>query len=273
MPYLTVNDCRYYVFDTGAPHEGAETVFFGHGYLMTHRVFEQQIEALRGRYRCVAPDWRGQGDTEVTRDGYDPWDLARDAEALITHLGLGAVHYVGFSMGGFVGVRLALLRPDLLRTLALLDTSASDEPAAAKRKYTALLWAVRTLGYDAVIDRVMPILFGPAFRSDPARRAEVERWKGIITSNSRTGIFRAGRGIFGRDSVLDRLGEIRRPTLLLVGEHDGPTPPALAREAHRRLPAAELVEVADAGHTTPVERPERVTAALEAFLGRHRSDG
>lgn len=268
MPFLTANGCRYHVIDTGAPHEGAETVFFGHGYLMTHRMFEPQIEALRGRYRCVTLDWRGQGETEVVFDGYDPWQLARDAAAVIEGLKLGSVHYVGFSMGGYVGIRLALLRPDLVRSLALLDTSAGATEGAKWLKYQALLWALRLVGFGPLLGQVLPILFGSDFMQDPGRDAERARWRERIASNSRVGVFRAGRGIFSRDDVLDRLPEIEVPTLLLVGEHDAPHPPAEVRANAERLPNATFEIIPGAGHSPPIETPGRVTEALTQFLDR-----
>ena len=110
MSFFDANNCRYYIVDTGAPREAAETVLFGHGYLMTHHMFEPQIEALRGRYRCVAFDWRGQGASDVALDGYNPWELARDVEAIIEGLDLGPVHYVGFSMGGVEVIVESMIR-------------------------------------------------------------------------------------------------------------------------------------------------------------------
>lgn len=266
MPYLRVNGCRYFYLDEG---DGPEAVFFGHGYLMTHRLFDAQVAALKERYRCVAVDWRGQGQSEVTAGGYGVPSLADDAIALIEKLEIGPCHYVGLSMGGFVGYHVALRRPDLLRTLSLLDTQAGNEGWPAWLKYHVLLLAVRLLGYDAVMDRVLPLMFGPDFLHNAARQDEVERWKGIITAQDRVGIFRAGIGIFNRPDMVERLSEIQTPTLVLTGEADVPTPPAAARLTHAGLPNAELLILPGAGHSSAVERPDAVTKALITFLEKH----
>jgi pimeloyl-ACP methyl ester carboxylesterase len=274
MPHLNVNGCDYFYLDTGAPkgRPHAETIVFGHGFLMTHQLFEKQIEALRGEYRCIAFDWRGQGRSEFTRDGYGLWDLTEDAAALIERLDADPCHYAGHSMGGYVGFRLALLRPDLLASLALLDTQAAEEPWGKRLQYYLMLSFVRLFGYRPLVtDRVMPIMFGPAFRNDPARREAARRWRDVVSANDRRGVFRTGLSIFSRESILDDLPLIETPALLVVGENDIATPPSTARPAHAQLPQSELVVVPESGHSAPIEQPEAVSEALAAFLKEHRT--
>jgi 3-oxoadipate enol-lactonase len=88
--------------DTGVPTDvpGAQTVVFAHGLLFDSRMFEAQVEVLRGRYRCVAFDWRGQGTSPPTVDGYDIETLTSDALGVLRALDIGPVHWVGLSMGG-----------------------------------------------------------------------------------------------------------------------------------------------------------------------------
>lgn len=261
MPHLTVNDCEYFYTDTG---DGDETIVFGHGFLMTHRMWGAQIDALSDRYRCVAFDWRGQGQSEVTESGYDVPDLARDVVAMVDELDLGTVHYVGLSMGGFVGFDLLAYHADVLASAVLLDSSAEAEPMRSRVKYHAMLEAVKRVGYDPVIDRVVPILFGPTFRRE--HPDAVETWVERITAQDRTGIYRAGRAIFGRESVLSRLGQARTPTLLLVGADDVATPPERSEQANDALPNSRLVILPNAGHSSAVERPDAVTDHIEPFL-------
>ena len=271
MPHCTVNGCRYFYTDTGVPEgrPNAETIVFGHGFLMTHQLFENQIEALGDEYRCIAFDWRGQGQSEVTAGGYGLWDLTDDVAALVEQLGAAPCHYVGHSMGGYVGFRLAMTRPDLLHRLALVDTRAGAEPLGKRLQYYLMLAFVRLFGYRSlVMDRVMPIMFGPAFRGDPAHRADLERWRTVIAANDRRGVFRTGVSIFSRADVLGRLPEIDTPTLLVVGEDDIATPPATARDADERLSRSELVVVPESGHSAPIEQPEAVSRALAGFFER-----
>src|SRR4051794_6302530 len=119
MAILQVNGVPIAYTDSGAPADrpDAATIVFGHGLLFSGWQFHEQIEALNDRYRCVTVDWRGQGDTPPTADGYDMDTLTGDAIGLIEQLGVAPVHYVGLSMGGFVGQRIAARRGELLRTL------------------------------------------------------------------------------------------------------------------------------------------------------------
>ncbi|MBF6592693.1 MAG: alpha/beta hydrolase [Ktedonobacterales bacterium] len=103
MPTSIVNGARLYYEEHGA---GPETILFAHGLLWSGRMFDAQVAALRDRYRCVTFDFRGQGQSEVTRGGYDMETLTEDTAALIATLGAAPCHFAGLSMGGFVGLRL-----------------------------------------------------------------------------------------------------------------------------------------------------------------------
>ena len=136
MPKLAVNGVELDYIDVG---EGAETILFSHGFLMSKDLFAPQIAALKDRYRCVAYDHRGQAQSEVTASGYDMDTVAEDAAALIEALEIGPCHIVGLSMGGFVGMRLGARRPDLVRSLVLLDTSARVDPERLKNMALGLI--------------------------------------------------------------------------------------------------------------------------------------
>src|SRR5258708_16716078 len=164
MPRLQVNGADLHYEEQGA---GPETVVFAHGLLWSGRMFDRQVAALAGRYRCVTFDFRGQGGSEVTGGGYDMDSLTADAAALIVALLCAPCHFVGLSMGGFVGMRLAIRHPELLRSLILLETSADPEPEASRRKYRRMNLAARWIGLGALAKPVMRIIFGRKFLVDP----------------------------------------------------------------------------------------------------------
>jgi pimeloyl-ACP methyl ester carboxylesterase len=112
-------------------------------------------------------------------------------------------------------------------------------------------------------------MFGPAFLNNPNNEQAIERWRGIATSNSRVGVYRAGQAIFRRPNVLPLLGAVRTPTLLMTGADDTPTPVDAARRAQQAIPEAELTVIPAAGHSSPIERPEAVTGRLDAFITAH----
>lgn len=266
MPTLRVNGATLHYEDTGG---GPETIVFAHGLLWDGRMFDAQVAALKGRYRCITFDFRGQGRSEVTADGYDMETLSDDAAALILALGAAPCHFVGLSMGGFVGMRLAARKPHLIRSLTLMETSADPEPF--KLKYRLLGGVVRVFGkagFRMVMPRVMRIMFGRKFLEDPAREAERQMWRERGMANDPAGILRALNGVIDRLPVHDELGRIAVPTLVMVGDQDVATVPAKAQRIHAAIPGSTLVVIPGAGHTASAEEPAFVTAALEDFLAK-----
>jgi len=187
--------------------------------------------------------------------------------ALIRALALPPAHFVGLSMGGFVGMRIAARHPGLLRSLALLDTSADPEPAENVPRYRLLNAVARWFGLQWVIGRVMPIMFGRTFLTDPAKAGDRAHWRAQLAGNRRS-IYRAVNGVVERAGVAGELGHVRCPTLVVVGEEDVATVPAKSERIAQLIAGAELVRIPGAGHSSSVEQPEAVTAALAGFLAR-----
>jgi len=156
--------------------------------------------------------------------------------ALIEGLKLAPCHFVGLSMGGFVGLRLGARRPELVRSLAMLETSADPEPPKNARKYRLLIIGSRLFGVRPLAGQVMPILFGKTFMSDPARAVERQRWRDELGRNGRD-IYRACHGVIERASVFEELGHITAPTLVLVGRRTWRPCPRRRSASRRRFAA------------------------------------
>ncbi|HET7229167.1 MAG TPA: alpha/beta fold hydrolase [Longimicrobium sp.] len=266
MPALRVNGATLWYQEHGA---GPQAIVFAHGLLWDGRMFSEQVRALSSRYRCITFDFRGQGRSEVTPGGYDMDTLADDVAALIQALGAAPCHFVGLSMGGFIGMRLAARRPELIRSLVLMETSADPEPAENVPRYRMLGGIARVLGrvgMRLVMPRVMRIMFGRKFLDDPAREAERRLWRQRGMENDPVGVTRALQGVIDRKPVYDELGRIRCPTLVMVGDQDVATVPAKAERIHGAIAGSRLVVIPGAGHTSSAEEPEFVNAALAEFF-------
>lgn len=266
MPEIAVNGTRLYYEDTG-PGSTGQTIVFSHGLLWDTELFAPQLAHFKGRYRVIAYDHRGQGrSADDPSRCIDMETLYQDAVALIEALGIGPVHFAGLSMGGFVAMRLGARRPDLVRSLLLLETSADPEPAENVPKYRKLNFIARWLGLSLVADKVMPIMFSQDFLTDPARAAERAHWRRKLVGNRRS-IWRAVNGVIERNGVYEELGRIECPVLVLVGEQDVATVPAKSDRIHAAIAHSKLVRVAKAGHSSSIEQPAAVNAAIDAFLG------
>src|SRR6266699_280494 len=181
----------------------------------------QRVALLKEHHRCVTFDFRGQGHSEVTRSGYDMETLYEDAVALIEQLGCAPCHFLGLSMGGFIGLRLAARRPELLRSLILLETSADPEPSENVAKYRQLTFVARWFGLGLVVDRVMPVMFGRTFLTDPARAGERREWRHRMSSNHRLGVTRATTGVITRKGIAHELRNEMEP---VANQHKNRTP-------------------------------------------------
>lgn len=269
MPTVRVNGVTLAYADTGPPpgRPDAPTVVLGHGLLFGGWMFRAQVAALRGDYRCVTLDWRGQGDTPAPPDGYDMDTLTGDTLALVAYLGVAPVHFVGLSMGGFVGQRIAARQGGLLRSLTLLGTSADAEEPDHVGQYRRLAGVYRLVGaVRPVMTRTLPLMFGPAFLADTAHADLRADWIGRLRRADRAGIRKAVLGVAHRAPVHAELARVTVPTLVVVGADDAATPPAKAERIAAAIDGARLETVADCGHSSTLEQPGVVSGLLRGFL-------
>ncbi|MBL7842587.1 MAG: alpha/beta hydrolase [Cyclobacteriaceae bacterium] len=260
MPHINCNNASLYYIDEGA---GEETIVFSHGLLFSHEMFRAQIDYFKTRYRCIAYDHRGQGQSEVTDSGCDMDSLFVDAAALIENLQLGAVHFVGLSMGGFVGMRLAARKPNVVKSLTLMETSADEE--VNKLKYQALNVIFKIAGSKPISKKIMNILFGKTFMNDPERAEERLYWENKMMALPKT-VTRAVSGVINRSGVFEEIKSIQKPTLVMVGDEDVATKPEKAKRIHKQINGSVLEIIPGAGHSSTIEQPKFVNAILEKFL-------
>lgn len=260
MSYIKINGCNYFYLEKGA---GSECLLFSHGLLWNHKMFEPQINHFKNRYRIIAYDHRGQGESEVTTGGYDMDQLYRDSVELISQLNLHKVHFIGLSMGGFVGLRLAARNPELVKSLILLETTANPEPN--KIKYLLLNTVVKLFGARLVSSRVMKIMFGHTFLSDDSRIQLRNRLKNEL-DNLNKSIVKAVDGVIHRKGVENELQNISCPTLIMVGNEDIATVPEKSEFMHQHISNSKLVRIENAGHTSCLENPDAVNKFIGDFL-------
>lgn len=263
MPYFKGRDFKIHYVEQG---DGVPVVF-AHGYDMDHTMFAPQFEDLPDRYRCIAWDMRGHGGSDCPAGPWSMQDLVDDMMAFIEGVDAVPCHLVGMSVGGMIAPRIALQRPELVRSLVLIDTSADAEDPERAALYTGFQDAIAAQGVtDELLEAGLPILFGERYRTTEEKAMEyhIDRIKAMKTEAAIEGL----RTFIGRDSVLDHLGEISVPVLVIHGEEDIAQPMAEAEKIVDRVPEAELVRIPGAGHTTPLEAPDAVNEALSRFLAR-----
>jgi 3-oxoadipate enol-lactonase/4-carboxymuconolactone decarboxylase len=237
-------------------------VFLG-GLGTTRTGWDPQLVALAGDYRCAAWDPPGYGLSPAPAQPLTYALLADAVAAFIAALGAAEAHVVGLSMGGQIALHTALCHPQRVRSLALLDTSAAfglngTDPEEWKRLRLAALDAGETPA--SIAEPVMRSIMAPGV-SDGAVAAAVSSMQRISAAGLRAAI-----ELLPSHDVQHRLGDIRAPTIVIVGEHDEETPLSYAELLAEGIPGAQLEIIAGSGHIPNLEAPEPVTAALRAHL-------
>ena len=266
MPHIQLNNADIYYEDSAPDEPQKPVIIFAHGLLWSTRMYDEQVAHFKKNYRCIAFDFRGQGQSQITKDGYDMDTLTEDAIALMDALDIEKCHFVGLSMGGFVAQRIAINHPERLLSLTLLETSADPEDPANVPKYNKLIMAIRWLGMKRVSKKVLPIMFGNTFLTDKSRRPQCKKWLKILEANHKTGVIKATMGVIERQGVYQQLGKIITPTLIIVGNEDTATPYPKAERMHFAIAGSKLAVVMGAGHTATVEQPKQVNTVLSKFL-------
>jgi 3-oxoadipate enol-lactonase len=265
---IVLNGVRLRVEEEGS---GVESVVFSHGLVRDRRMFDGQVAVLRDRYRCIRYDHRGQGESESPRAAIiDMETVYEDAVALIETLGLAPCHWVGLSMGGFVGIRLAARRPDLLRSVVLVDTTAERESRRPAIQIRLSLAVRKLLGprlaAKVLLEPTVRLACGSTFRHDRTRADAYVAERADVARNIQTISPAAIWGVLMRQPVVDELHRITVPALVIVGDEDVPIPPEKARRLAGAISGARLEVVAEAGHWSTVEQPSAVAALIEAFI-------
>ncbi|MFF7633429.1 alpha/beta fold hydrolase [Kitasatospora sp. NPDC008050] len=263
MPFADIDHRRFHYQDTGGP---GPVVVLSHGNLMDHSMWESQVAALCGEFRCISWDERLHGRTEDDGAPHDFWDSARDLLALLDHLGIEQAALVGHSQGGFLSLRAALLAPGRVRALVLVDSAAVSWPTPALAQMAQVAEGFRAGGPEAVAPELLGLLLGPRDQFPDLH----SRWQATWQRQSRERLATAVGVLMGVDTMATRLAEISAPTLVIHGEADRPVPLELGAMLSEVLPGARpLVLIPGAGHTPPLTHPEPVNLALTAFLRTH----
>lgn len=260
MPTVHLNEVELY-YET---HGAGEPVLLVHGLGSSTLDWERQVAALARHYRVVTFDCRGHGRSSKPRQPYSVALFADDTAALIRALNLGPVHVVGISMGGMIAFHLAVTAPELVRTLVVVNSGpAMPIKTLAQRTMIWTRLAIVRLQGMRKMGEVLAARLLPKPEQAALRAQFIERW----AANDPRAYVSALKGLVNW-SVMDRLGGIRSPTLILTADADY-TPVAVKRAYTAMIPGAELVVIEDAHHMLPEERPAEFNAALLAFLGKH----
>lgn len=256
MQTLEVAALKRHAFGgAGAGSQQPSTVILLPGLLCDAAVWAQQQPALAGLARCIVPDYGTLASiTDMARLALRSTDAQRLCVA-------------GHSMGGRVALEMARLAPDRIARLALMDTGFQALPAgpvgeAEAHNRQALVKMARERGMREMGARWARGMVHPAAVAAPLFEDILD-----MIERKSPAVFEAQvQALLGRPDARPVLAALRCPTLLLCGRQDEWSPLARHQEMHAMIPGSKLVVVEDAGHMTPMERPQAVAEALRRWL-------
>jgi len=235
-----------------------------HGFPFNRTLWREQVEAFRGRYRCICVDLRGHGETTATGDIATMEEMAADVAALLDELQIERVSLGGLSMGGYVALAFYRSFPERVRALILADTRPQADTDEARRSREETATRVLREGMTIIADTMLPKLLAPSTHAE--RPDIVARVREMILNTNSLGAAAALRGMAARRDQTELLHKIQCPTLIMVGSLDAITPPDDAEALHREIRGSHLEVIEGAGHVSNLERPTQFSRALANFL-------
>ena len=240
-----------------------------HGFTATKEMWDAQIDPFSERFRVVVYDVRGHGESEAPAaddSGYTMETLIEDQRALMARLGIEQAYVGGLSLGGMIAVRFALKYPKLVRALLLCDTTAGMN---TKGQWSANRGLMETMVRGQGVAALMRNLYtqqavASGLLGTDALPAGVIAHAQRLATMSADGFLGVARAAGEQESVLDRLGEIEAPTLILTGETDFFR--GASERMKERMPAARFVLIQGSMHGTCLWQPEKFTGAVLDFL-------
>jgi 3-oxoadipate enol-lactonase len=243
-----------------------KAIIFIHGFPYDHTIWKEQIDELSKNYFCVSYDIRGLGESIAGNGQFTMESFVDDLESIINELKLSKPVICGLSMGGYISLRALERFQDKFSAAILCDTRSEADNNEGKLKRAAGIKRISNEGLAPFAKDFIMNCFGEDFKNN--RKDQLEK---IIEKSSEydpVGVKGCLLAMISRTDTTPVLSKITLPTLIICGEQDMLTPPAVMKEMYHKIKNSDFVEVSKSGHMTPIEQPEIVNKAMLDFLRR-----
>jgi 3-oxoadipate enol-lactonase len=258
MPFIEIGKLRAHYELTG---NDKPVLVLSNSLGTNFSMWDPQMPELQRHFRILRYDTRGHGQSSVTPGDYTIEQLGRDALDLMDSLSIERVHFCGLSMGGMIGMRLAIHAPDRVHRLVLCNTAAR---IGTKEIWNARIATVRRDGMQSIAAAVIERWFTPEFRaSNPEKVAPPQR---MLENTSPEGYAACCAAIRDMDQC-EVVAQIKAPTLVIYGKSDPVIPIPDAHFLAERIPGATEQALA-AAHLSNIEQSDAFTKAVGDFLSR-----
>lgn len=259
MQFANINGITLHYQVISAP-EDKPTIVFSNSLATDFRIWRDCVVRLVGECSMVMYDKRGHGLSDIGPTPYKLDDHVNDLAGLMDHLGIANAVICGLSIGGMIAQGLNFLRPDLVRAMILCDTGAKIGDDAM---WNDRMDIVNNEGLDGLVEGNMQRWFTPDFHAN--RADELTGISNMFLRVPVKGMLASMAAL--RDADLRAAApQTKVPTICIVGDQDGSTPPAMVLELAKSIPDARYEVIKGAGHIPCVEQPEILVDIINAFL-------
>jgi 3-oxoadipate enol-lactonase len=242
------------------------TIVFAPSLLWDGDSFSELLTALAKEFHLVTVDIHGHGASGY-RNAMTLEEITEDFYLLLKKLSRQKVLWFGCSIGGMIGMRLALAHPDALDSLVLMSTTARLDPPEIKEA-TLHLWKMFRDGHrEDITDPAMKYFF--ASRTYQERPELIAKYRTeLVRTKEASGMFAAALAAFDRSDIGGEIHRIKTPTLVITGSEDPAATPAQADFMATQIRGAELEIIEDASHLLGIEKPLEITKLVRDFQNR-----
>jgi 3-oxoadipate enol-lactonase len=245
-------------------HGSGETLLLHQGLGQASWAWRDVLPVFAERFHTIVFDTRGTGLSPVPSEPYGIGHLADDAAAILDGR---PAHVVGFSMGGYVALTLALARPELVRSLVLAGTGAGGPDRVPRPAHVRKVFAdALDLPAEAARRATLPYTFSPGWPEANPERFEEILAATLVHPTPRETIDAHMEACYGFYDTGAEVERIDVPALVIHGSEDVIVPPYNGRALARRLPNARYVELKGRGHNMMLEDPEAFSSLVLGFL-------
>ena len=272
--HVVLGQMNFHYLDWGTV--GKPTVIFLHGGGLTAHTWDLCCLALRSRYRCVALDQRGHGDSEWASDGdYSIATQSRDIQALLDHLREKMVYLVGMSMGGLNALQLAINNSDRLAGIVIVDAGPEPRLEAAKEMFDFVNKTVEFESVEAAVEQ--SLAFNPKRNAKILRFSLLHNLRRLPNGNWTWKYDRRRFEYVQRQGFKEECNQLWQgtarvhcPVLVVRGAESKVFLEADALRLASSFPSGQLATVERAGHNVQGDNPKALIALLQQFLEKSR---
>jgi len=243
-----------------------KSIIFLHGFPYDHTMWKAQIDELSEKYFCVTYDIRGLGESPVGDGQHTMEYFVDDLETIINELKLDKPILCGLSMGGYISFRALERMEEKISAVILCDTRSEADNNEGKLKRAAAIKRINTEGLARFTKDFITNCFGDNYKQH--NKEEFEKRIAKSSGFDPVGVKGSLLAMLGRNDTTGYLSKIKIPALIICGEHDALTPPAVMKPLAEKINGAEYVVIKNSGHMSPIENPEEVNIALRDFLNK-----